>query len=224
VSHREELAAVEAALAKAGAATRNERAPRLGLGHLSGPALDRAIHQRGTDIAEVRPEWALANNTALIAAPRSRTADLKLDGRVFLHEYDPADDPESAILTAILTAPVVVASWINLQYYGSRISPQNLAAGNKTIHQVVAGLGVIEGNAGDLRSGLPLQSIHDGKDFVHEPRRLTVIIESEPARIDAVLDAQPAVRDLFDHQWIHLIALTGSTAHQRRGGDWHPLA
>ncbi len=221
--HRTEVAALEAALAKAGAATRKERAARLGLGHLDGPALDSAVRGRGTDIAQIRPEWALANNAALVAAPRSRTAGLKLDGRVFLHEYDPSADPESKILTAILTAPVVVASWINLQYYGSRINPDQLAAGNKTIHQVVGGLGVIEGNAGDLRSGLPLQSIHDGKDFIHEPRRLTVVIESQPELIDAVLAAQPAVRELFDNQWIHLIALHGKTASQRHNGSWYPM-
>lgn len=222
-SHRAEVATLQAALAKAGAATRSERAPRLGLGHLEGPALDSAVRRRGTDIAQLRPEWALANNAALVAAPRSRTAGLKLDGRVFLHEYDPAADPESKILTAILTAPVVVASWINLQYYGSRINPSQLAAGNKTIHQVIGGLGVIEGNAGDLRSGLPLQSIHDGKDFVHEPRRLTVVIESKPELVDAVLAAQPGVRELFDNQWIHIIVLDGKSASQRRNGRWHPM-
>ena len=218
--HRDEVAALVAALATAGAAARKERAPRLGLGRLEGPALDRMVRRRGTDIAEVRPEWALANNAAIIAAPRSRTAGLKLDGRVFLHEYDPAADPESKILTAILTAPVVVASWINLQYYGSRINPEVLAAGNKTIHQVVAGIGVIEGNAGDLRPGLPLQSIHDGRKFVHEPRRLSVFIESEPSRIDAVLKANQGVRQLFANQWIHLFCLTGGTVVQWRSGSW----
>ncbi|MFZ9937512.1 MAG: YbcC family protein [Luteolibacter sp.] len=223
-SHQAELAELEAALQQAGAAARREGAPRLGLAHLDGPALDRAVRERGSDIAQVRPEWGLANNAALIAAPRSRTASLKLDGRTFLHEYDPAKDPESNILTVILTAPVVVASWINLQYYASRIDPANFAAGNKTIHQVVAGIGVIEGNAGDLRGGLPLQSIHDGKDFVHEPRRLTVFIESETSRIDAVLDAHPAVKQLFDHEWIHLVCLTGKTAQQRHGGKWRTLA
>ena len=55
--------------------------------------MESAVRGRGTDIARVRPEWALANNAALIAAPRSRTAGLKLDGRVFLHEYDPEADP-----------------------------------------------------------------------------------------------------------------------------------
>jgi hypothetical protein len=222
-SHQQELAALRTALAQAGNAARAERAGRLGLGHLQGPTLDKAIRSRGTDTAQLRPEWALANNAAFIAAPRARTAGLKLDGRVFLHEYDPAGDPESQILTAILCAPVVVASWINLQYYGSRIDPGNYSAGDKTIHQVVSGIGVIEGNAGDLRGGLPLQSIHDGKKFVHEPRRLTVIIESAPERIDAVLDAHPQVKELFDNQWLHLIALTGSTALIRKHGEWRSI-
>ncbi len=222
-SHLSEVAALESALAKAGAATRKERASRLGLGHLDSFALDSAVRSRGADIAQLRPEWALANNAALIAAPRSRTAGLKLDGRVFLQEYDPTADPESKILTFILSAPVVVASWINLQYYGSRTNPEILSAGNKTIHQVIGGLGVIEGNAGDLRSGLPLQSIHDGKDFVHEPRRLTVFMESKPELIEAVLAAHPGVRELFDNQWIHLIILHGKTASQRRNGCWHPM-
>jgi uncharacterized protein YbcC (UPF0753/DUF2309 family) len=222
-SHHGELAELNAALRQASAATRRERAERLGLGHLEGEALDLAVRARGTDIAQIRPEWGLANNAALIAAPRTRSAALKLDGRVFLHEYDPAADPESKILTVILTAPVVVASWINLQYYASRIDPGNFAAGDKTIHQVVAGLGVIEGNAGDLRSGLPMQSIHDGRNFMHEPRRLTVFIESETERIDAVLDAHPQVKQLFDHQWIHLIALTGDTARMRDRGGWRVI-
>lgn len=222
-THMEELGRLQSALVQASSATREERAPKLGLGGKHGTKLEAAVRGRGVDNAQTRPEWALANNAAFIAAPRARTAGLKLDGRTFLHEYDPDTDPDSAILTAILTAPVVVASWINLQYYGSRIHPALLAAGNKTIHQVLSGLGVIEGNAGDLRSGLPLQSIHDGRKFVHEPRRLTVFIESTPDCIDAVLEAQAGVRELFDNEWIHLIVLQGSSAQQRRGGRWHAV-
>jgi uncharacterized protein YbcC (UPF0753/DUF2309 family) len=218
--HGDEVECLAAALRQAGAATRRERAAALGLEGLAEGVLDEAIRTRGLDIAQVRPEWGLANNAALIAAPRARTAALKLDGRVFLHEYDPAGDPDAQVLTAILTAPVVVASWINLQYYASRIDPAHFSAGDKTIHQVVAGLGVIEGNAGDLRPGLPLQSIHDGSGFVHEPRRLTVFVESEPSRIDAVLAAHPGVKQLFDHGWIHLIALHGRRASRRSGAAW----
>lgn len=223
-THLNELAELEAALERVGEKSRAERAARLGLSGQEGRKLDDSIRERGHDIAQVRPEWGLANNAALIAAPRARTASLKLDGRTFLHEYDPAADPESKVLTAILTAPVVVASWINLQYYASRINPEHFAAGDKTIHQVVAGLGVIEGNAGDLRCGLPMQSIHNGHKFVHEPRRLTVYLESDTERVDAVLDAHAGVKQLFDHEWIHLVVLAGDKAWQRQRGSWRLIA
>ena len=55
----------------------------------------------------------------------------------------------------LLTAPVVVANWINLQYYASTVEPDQYGSGNKLLHNVVGGdLGVFEGNRGDLRIGL----------------------------------------------------------------------
>jgi hypothetical protein len=222
-THLAELVNLRLSLARAGAAARRERAPSLGLASVSDTMLDDLIRARASDISQVRPEWGLANNAALVAAPRSRTAGLKLDGRVFLHDYDASLDPEDKVLTLILCAPVVVASWINLQYYASRVDPVRYGSGNKVLHHVVGGVGVTEGNSGDLRVGLPLQSIHDGDKFVHEPRRLTVYLEAAPARIDAVLDAQPAVKQLFDHGWIHLVALQGATARRRTSSGWQAI-
>lgn len=223
-SHVADLAQLRSALAEAGAATRRERAPSLGLAEVPNDQLDRAVRARAVDLAEVRPEWGLANNAALIAAPRARTAGLKLDGRVFLHDYDAASDPDDQVLTLILCAPVVVASWINLQYYASRIDPVRYGAGNKVLHNVVGGLGVLEGNGGDLKVGLPLQSIHDGTRFVHEPRRLAVYLDAAPERIAAVLQRHPGVRQLFDHGWLHLFSLQGTTClRYRPGGTWQGL-
>jgi hypothetical protein len=219
-SHAADVAALRAALARAAVATRRERAPLLGLGSTAADALDSAVRARANDISQVRPEWGLANNAALIAAPRSRTAALKLDGRTFLHNYDASADPANNVLTLILCAPVVVASWINLQYYASRVDQARYGSGNKVLHNVVGGLGVMEGNGGDLKVGLPLQSIHDGEKFVHEPRRLTVFIDVERSRIDAVLAAQPGVKQLFDHGWIHLIALEGAKSHRYTASGW----
>jgi uncharacterized protein YbcC (UPF0753/DUF2309 family) len=87
----------------------------------------------------------------------------------------------------------------------------------------VGGIGVMEGNAGDLKVGLPLQSIHDGEKFVHEPRRLTVYLEAAPDRIEAVLQAQPAVKQLFDHGWIHLISLAGNHTVRYTAAGWIPI-
>ncbi len=214
-SHAQDVTSLRTALAQAGAGVRAERAPSLGLAHTPADQLDEAVRARATDIAQVRPEWGLANNAALVAAPRSRTAHLNLDGRVFLHDYDASADPENKVLTLILCAPVVVASWINLQYYASRIDPERYGAGNKVLHNVSGGLGVFEGNGGDLKVGLPLQSIHDGEKFTHEARRLTVFIEAARQNIEAVLSANPGVRQLFDHGWLHLVAIEGNRTHRR---------
>ena len=219
-SHLVNLVNLRRSLAIAGGAARRERAPLLGLAGLSENHLDAAVRSRAVDIAQVRPEWGLANNAALVAAPRSRTARLKLDGRVFLHDYDSSLDPESKVLTLILCAPVVVASWINLQYYASRIDPLRYGSGNKVLHNVVGGLGVLEGNSGDLKVGLPLQSIHDGERFVHEPRRLAVYVEATPAKISAVLAKNPEVRQLFDNHWLHLWAIDQLECYRYCSGRW----
>jgi uncharacterized protein len=220
-SHADDLAGLRDALASAGTASRRERAPSLGLGDLEPEALDDALRARASDISQVRPEWGLANNAALIAAPRHRTSRLKLDGRTFLHDYEEAGDPDHRVLTLILCAPVVVASWINLQYYASRVDPERYGSGNKVLHNVAGGIGVLEGNGGDLRVGLPLQSIHDGEKFRHEPRRLSVFIEARREKLSAVLAAQPSVRQLFDHGWIHLFALEGDRCYRYASGKWN---
>ena len=222
-SHRTDVAKLRAALGHAGTAARRERAPSLNLARTPDDQIDAAVRARAADIGQVRPEWGLANNAAFVAAPRSRTAGLKLDGRVFLHDYDASSDADDQVLTLILCAPVVVGSWINLQYYASRIDPEHYGSGNKVLHNVVGGLGVLEGNGGDLKVGLPLQSIHDGKDFVHEPRRLAVYLEAAPARIVAVLEKHPDVQQLFDHEWLHLFSLQGKDCCRYRHGQWEPV-
>ena len=111
------------------------------------------------------------------------------------------------MLELILTAPVVVASWISLQYYGSTVAPEVFGAGNKLLHNVTGGFGVVEGNGGHLRAGLPWQSVHDGARLVHEPLRLSVLIEAPREAIAAILDQHSEVRALFDNKWLYLFAL-----------------
>ncbi len=186
--------------------------------------LAREFERRSADWSEVRPEWGLARNAAFIAAPRARTQALDLAGRVFLHEYDSAADEDGSVLTLILTAPVVVASWINLQYYGSTVDNRLYGSGNKVLHNVVGTFGVWEGNGGDLRTGLPLQSLHQGDTWVHEPLRLHVVIDAPRHRLDQVLRAQPSLRQLVEHQWIHLLALEGTSLYACRSlSDWQSV-
>ncbi|MDE3166994.1 MAG: DUF2309 family protein, partial [Acidobacteriota bacterium] len=211
------LARLQGWLRNASAQARTERAAADG-------ASEREIRRRAADWSEVRPEWGLAGNAAFVAAPRWRTKGLNLGRRVFLHDYDAAMDADGSVLTLILTAPVVVASWINLQYYASTVNNRLFGSGNKVLHNVVGCFGVWEGNAGDLRTGLPLQSLHDGHRWVHEPLRLQVLVEAPRDRICRVLDQHESIRNLADRGWIQLVAIDSGSAFLYRGAfEWSEM-
>ena len=201
-AHQSDLAQAKAWLEAAGRLARGERALRLP--QARGEA---SLRRRGHDWAQTRPEWGLAGCQAFIAAPRARTSGRSLEGRAFLHDYDWRNDAEFKVLELILTAPVVVASWISLQYYGSTVAPAVFGAGDKVLHNVVGGIGVVEGNGGPMRAGLAWQSVHDGRDYAHKPLRLSVCIEAPREAIAEILSRHEAVRALFDNRWLHLFAL-----------------
>ncbi len=222
---RPDVAELDGWLARASALTRRERARFLDLDAPEGD-IDAQVLRRSRDWAQVRPEWGLAGNGAFIAAPRHRTAGIDLGGRSFLHSYDWRQDEGFGILTLIMTAPMVVASWINLQYYGSTVNNKVWGAGNKVLHNVVGTLGVLEGNAGDLKTGLAWQSVHDGTKLLHEPLRLNVFIEAPLDAMTGVILASQTVRDLVDNQWLHLWAIDddGHVSHRyHRDGEWTAL-
>ena len=209
-SHANDLVALNAALAQAGQRARAERAPTLGLAHLAkdDAQLALSIKARANDWAQVRPEWGLANNAAFIVAPRQRSQHMNLAGRAFLHDYDHTQDPELGVLTLIMTAPMVVTNWINMQYYASVVDNVKYGSGNKVLHNVVGGrLGVFEGNGGDLRIGLPMQSLHDGNQWQHMPLRLSVFIEAPQDAIDSIIAKHAVVKNLVDNQWLHLFQI-----------------
>lgn len=164
------------------------------------------LRARAHDWAEVYPELGLAGNAAMIIGPRALTRSANLRRRVFLHSYDAALDPEGAGLETILTAPVVVAQWINHQYYFSTLNPDTLGAGTKTIHNAIGGIGVLAGHSGDLQRGLPRQSVAVGDQLLHEPLRLSIIVQAPIDRISAIVSGNQVLRDLFDNDWISLTA------------------
>jgi len=229
-THAADREQLEGWLRAAGAQTRAERAPSLGLGHLDEEGRTAAIEARARDWAQVRPEWGLAGNAWFVLAPRSRTAGLDLQGRSFLHDYDWRTDEGFGLLAQLMTAPMVVAHWINFQYYASTVDNRTFGSGNKVLHNVVGGsIGVFEGNGGDLRTGLSMQSLHDGARLVHEPVRLGVFIEAPRPAIDAVIDEHEVVANLVANQWLHLHQIDGrgdgGVAVHRRGPDgWHRVA
>lgn len=220
-----ELARLRGWLEQAGARARAERAASLGLDALVGQdaALKKAVLQRANDWAQVRPEWGLADNAAFIVAPRGSSQHLNLAGRCFLHDYDHRLDQDLGVLTLIMTAPMVVTHWINMQYHASTVDNRRYGSGNKLLHNVVGGrLGVFEGNGGDLRIGLPMQSLHDGRKLHHTPLRLSVFIEAPGQAIETVMARHAIVRELVTHGWLHLFRIDPQTraVEQHRAGAW----
>jgi uncharacterized protein YbcC (UPF0753/DUF2309 family) len=223
-SHHAQIADVRKMLARASSLTRLERAKLLGIA----PSVETEprVVLRSRDWAQVRPEWGLAGNAAFIAAPRARTRGIDLEGRAFLHDYDWRIDADFGVLTLIMTAPMVVATWINLQYYGSMVNNRVFGSGNKVLHNVTGVIGVLEGNAGDLKVGLPWQSVHDGTRFVHEPLRLNVFIEAPIAALSAVISKNDSVRELVDNRWIHLFAISDDgrvSKRYRKDCEWENI-
>jgi len=213
-------------IAAAGATARRERAPKLGL---SPAQSEKAIPARSRDWSQVRPEWGLAGNACFIVAPRSRSRHLDLGGRSFLHDYDWRADADNGypVLELVMTAPMVVTHWINMQYNASVTDPTRYGSGNKVLHNVVGGnLGVFEGNGGDLRIGLPLQSVHDGEDWVHPPLRLSVYLDAPAEAIAAIAEKHEVVRQLIDNNWLYLFRLDDEAGEIQRlhRGRWSVAA
>jgi uncharacterized protein YbcC (UPF0753/DUF2309 family) len=222
--HRDDVARLQPWLAAAGRTARVERGALLKLDPRR--SIDAQIIARSRDWSQLRPEWGLAGCAAFIAAPRHDTEAIDLRSRAFLHSYDWRQDEDFSVLELIMTAPMIVASWISLQYYGSTVDNRVFGCGNKVLHNVTGTLGVLEGNGGDLRTGLPWQSLHDGERLIHEPLRLSVVIAAPVDAINGVMAKHASVRELVDNGWIHLFAMTDTTVIQRCVGalQWQPAA
>lgn len=206
--HRPDIARLKADLADAGDELAAERCADLpGAPRRRTPATAaRHVAARSLDWAQVYPEWGLAGNAAFIIAPREVTAGIDLKRRAFLHSYDAEVDADGTALETIMTAPLVVAQWINCQYYFSTVAPDAFGAGTKTIHNVVGDAGVLAGHVGDLRLGLPKQSIRFGDRLIHEPQRLLAVIQAPLSRIDTVIERNPLLQQLFDNDWVAVAA------------------
>lgn len=163
---------------------------------------------RSRDWAQVRPEWGLAKNAAFIVGPRVLTREINLEGRCFLHSYDWKSDDSGKFLTTILTAPMVVAQWINTQYFFSTVDPVSFGAGSKVTQNITGKIGVMQGNASDLMHGLPLQSVYSTDDQpYHEPLRLLTVVYAPKSRIDTIIGSQQVLRKLFGNGWVHLVCV-----------------
>jgi len=168
------------------------------------PALALAhVEARSEDLAQVRPEYGHATNAMAFIGRRSRTRGLFLDRRMFLVSYDPdGDDPDGTVLARLLAAVIPVVAGINLEYYFSYVDPTGYGCGTKLPHNVVGYLGVMDGHQSDLRTGLPWQMTE-----IHEPVRLTAVIEARPALLTRLLAVHPVLGPLVAGRWLRVAAM-----------------
>ncbi len=154
------------------------------------------------DLAEPRPEYGHATNSICIVGRRARSRGLFLDRRAFLVSYDPTADENGQILKNILMAVGPVGAGINLEYYFSFVDPVRYGCGTKLPHNISGLVGVMDGHATDLRTGLPWQMVE-----IHEPVRLLVVVESTPEQLQQILHTTPSLVPLITNRWIQVAAL-----------------
>jgi uncharacterized protein YbcC (UPF0753/DUF2309 family) len=178
------------------------------------------VEARSEDLAQTRPECGHASNALCIVARRSRTRGLYMDRRAFLTSYDPTqDDADGTILTRLMQAAVPVCAGINLEYYFSYVDNIGYGCGTKLPHNVTSLLGVMDGAASDLRTGLPWQMVE-----IHEPVRLLFVIETTPQVMLQIMERNPAIGQVCKNGWAQVATLSpdSSAIHVLRNGKFEP--
>ena len=208
-THRADLARLQEDLREASTLTSRERCARFPDVQrlLSESKAEAHVRQRSVDWSQVRPEWGLSGNTAFLIGRRELSKGLDLGGRVFLHSYDYREDPSNRLLEVLLTAPQVVAQWINMEHYFSAVDNEVYGSGSKIYHNVVGRLGIMSGPWSDLRLGLARQTVMNGEMPYHEPMRLMTIVEAPRERIEKLIARHELLQRYYHNEWVHLVAL-----------------
>lgn len=221
-SHRADFETAREAIEEARGRNAHERCRRFVSAPLTLSQAEalRHVEERAQDLSQVRPEYNHATNALCIVGRRDWSRGLFLDRRAFLTSYDPAqDDQEQSILLRILSAAIPVCAGINLEYYFSCVDYTRYGSGSKLPHNLVSLLGVMEGTASDLRTGLYQQMVE-----IHEPFRLTCIIESTPDAMLSIMHRNEAIGRLVRGGWVHLavVAPESATIQVFQGNEFQP--
>ncbi len=218
-SHRGEYETALALVVRAAARNARERCRRF----LSAPldldskAARAHVAHRALDLSQVRPELGHATNALCVVGRRACTRGLFLDRRAFLTSYDPTRDDDLAILTRTLRAVFPVCAGINLEYYFSTVDNLVYGCGTKLPHNIASLLGVMDGAAGDLRTGLPWQMVE-----IHEPVRLLFVIETSRESMAKILEREADIGGMCRRGWVNLATLDPATraVHVYQGGEF----
>jgi uncharacterized protein YbcC (UPF0753/DUF2309 family) len=204
-SHRADFERARDMIDEARRRNAHERCRRFESAELSLTAEEalRHVEGRAEDLAQVRPEYGHCTNAICYVGRRWRTKALFLDRRTFLTSYDPTqDDANSGILARILAAAIPVCAGISLEYYFSYVDPTGYGCGTKLPHNITSLLGVMDGAASDLRTGLPWQMVE-----LHEPVRILFIIETTPEAMLGIIEKNPVIKQLVVNDWVQLAVL-----------------
>ncbi len=190
-----------------------ERLPELQLtpGQCDPAEATRHARRNAMDWSQVRPEWGLSGNAYFIIGRRNLTQHLSLEGRAFLHSYDYRADPKRRLLESILTGPLVVGQWINMEHYFSSVDNERFGSGSKVYHNVAGRFGVMTGNLSDLRTGLPAQTVLDQGQPYHQPIRLITVIEAPYEYACRAIENVVAVKNLVRNGWVRLVIIDPDT-------------
>ena len=165
-------------------------------------------HKKANNWSETRPEWGLAKNAGFIVGPRELTKNNNLGGRCFLHSYNWETDKTGKALEGIMQGPMVVTQWINNHYYFSTVDNEVFGGGSKITHNITGKFAVVQGNGGDIKMGLPLQSLKQSdEEIYHQPLRLSVMIQAPLSRVTDILSRNEHLKNLLDKEWIYLMVM-----------------
>lgn len=208
-THRADLSRLQGDLRTASHFTSQERCGRFPDVQQRLPERTAHAHvsRRSVDWSQVRPEWGLSNNTAFVIGRRELTQGLDLSGRVFLHSYNYREDPSHRLLEVLLTAPQVVAQWINMEHYFSAADNEVYGSGSKIYHNVVGRFGIMSGPWSDLRLGLARQTVTNGDMPYHEPMRLLTIVEAPRKGIEKLIARHDVLQQYYHNEWVQLVVL-----------------
>jgi uncharacterized protein YbcC (UPF0753/DUF2309 family) len=175
------------------------------------------VQERSEHLAEPRPEYGHCTNAFCIVGRREITRGLFFDRRAFLVSYDPAIDPEGENLAKLLAAAIPVCAGISLEYYFSYVDNERYGCGTKLPHNITGLVGVMNGHASDLRTGLPWQMVE-----IHEPVRVLFVVEAKPAILERAIRGNAEVNELAVNRWIRLSTVDPETGaiHALRDGTW----
>ena len=102
------------------------------------------------------------------------------------------------------------------------VDPTGWGCGTKLPHNICGMLGVMDGHASDLRTGLPWQMVE-----IHEPVRLLCVVEATPARLLEIAGKNPVIARHVVNGWVQLVSLDPETKRMHHFKDgafvpWEP--